>query len=320
MKEVILITSEDIDESGKEYLRERGYELHTLENDSPECIRRNIGCCSGLIVRGGNYTEDIFMAAPKLRVIARHGVGVEIIDTNAAAAHHIQVCNTPLANTNSVAEHTVMLILACARNLVFADRELRKGNYAVRDEVIGREVAGRVLGVIGFGRIGKEAARKAALGLDMKILVYEPKAELTPLPAYVAQVTELDELLRRSDFVTIHIPFTEETANLLDSGKLALLKPDAVLINAARGGIVDEKALYQALKAHKFAGAGFDVFVNEPFDNGILSPLFRLDNMIVTPHTAAATGEALGRMSMDAAISIDEVLSGKEPSWPVNRP
>lgn len=317
MKPIILIP-QDVDESGKNYLQEKGYELRIMDDCSGENIRDNIGDCSGLLLRTARCTKEILEAAPYLKVIGRHGVGYDNIDIPAATARGVQVCYTPLANANSVAEHTIMLILACGKNLRIMDKELRLGNYEIRNQMPGRDVSGKALGIIGFGRIGKSVAQKAALGLGMKILAFGHGLQKEMVPDYVTVMEAEEELIRQSDFISLHIPLQKETEGFMDGKKLSLMKPDAVLINTARGGIVKERDLYDALVNHKIAGAGLDVFEDEPFKES-LSNLFQLDNVIVTPHNAALTKEAMARMSLDAAIGIDEVLSGKKPSWPVNQ-
>lgn len=316
MNHIILIP-EDVDVSGKEFLLSKGYELRVLEDSSVENICNHISDCSAILARTAPYPKEVFDAAPYLKVLARHGVGCDNIDLSAATAHGVQVCNTPFANANSVAEHTIMLILACVKNLVVSDKELRQGNYGIRNTKPGNDVFGRTLGLIGFGRIGKGVAKKAALGFDMKVLVYGHHITQEELPDYVTIVDVIGDIMKQSDFISLHIPLKEETKNLINSETLSLMKQNAILINTARGGIVNEKDLYKALKEHKIAGAGLDVFEGEPFRE-TLSELFQLDNVIVTPHNAALTKEAMARMSLDAAIGIDEVLSGNKVSWPVN--
>ncbi|MDF2803669.1 MAG: D-isomer specific 2-hydroxyacid dehydrogenase NAD-binding [Anaerocolumna sp.] len=316
MGQIILIP-QDVNESGKKFLIEKGYELRVLQDSSVENICKHVGDCNGILARTAPYPEEIFRAASNLKVIARHGVGYDNIDLVAAAKHGVQVCNTPLANANSVAEHTIMLLLACAKNLVYQDSELRQGNYDVRNQKPGRDVSGRTLGIIGFGRIGREVAKKAALGLDMKILVYGHNRNLEDSLDYVTIVDSLKDLITQADYISLHVPLDDETRNLIHSQNIALMKRDCVLINVARGGIVNEADLYEALKNKVIAGAGLDVFEEEPFTER-LSKLFELDNVIVSPHSAALTKEAMDRMSLQAAISIDEVLKGEKPSWPVN--
>lgn len=316
MRQIILIP-QDVNESGKKYLLEKGYELRVLKDASVENICKNVGDCSAILARTAVYPEEIFKAAPNLAVIARHGVGYDNIDLVAATNHGVQVCNTPLANANSVAEHTITLLLACAKRLVYQDRELRNGNYEVRNQAPGRDVSGRTLGIIGFGRIGREVARKASLGLDMKILVWGHNHKLDEPLDNVTRVDNINDLLTKSDFITLHVPLGKETKNLINAQNISLMKSDCILLNTARGGIVNEQDLYDALIEKRIAGAGLDVFEEEPFTDS-LSKLFELHNVIVSPHSAALTTEAMERMSLQAAISIDEVLRGDRPSWPVN--
>lgn len=316
MGQIILIP-QDVNESGKNFLIEKGYELRILQDASVQNICDNIKDCSGILARTAPYPKEIFEAAPNLKVIGRHGVGYDNIDIEAATNHGVQVCNTPLANANSVAEHAIMLLLGCAKNLVYQDNQLRQGNYDVRNQKPGRDVSGRTLGIIGFGRIGRAVAKKAALGLDMKILVYGHNRIIKEYPDYVTVVDNLKELLASVDFISVHLPLNKETRNLINAQNISFMKNDCVIINTARGGIVNEEDLYKALKEKTIAGAGFDVFEEEPFTES-LSKLFELDNVIVTPHSAALTKEAMERMSLQAAISIDEMLSGEKLSWPVN--
>lgn len=318
MKRTILITSEDIDQAAKDFLVEKGYHLRLVEDDSVDTICKNVGDCCGIIARDGQFTKEVFDAAPNLKVLARHGVGLEIIDIPEATAHAVQVCNTPTANSNSVAEHTIMLLLACARNLSAVDHGLRTGNWNIRDAFPFQEVSGKTLGIVGFGRIGQLVAQKAALGFGMNVLFYEPYAAVNQCPDYTHEEKNLDTLIRSVDFLTVHVPLTDETKGLINKERLQLMKDGSVLVNAARGGIVDEEDLQWALREGKLSSAGLDVFVEEPFENGKASPLFELENLIITPHIAAKTHEAMGRMAMEAAMDVDRVLNGQEPVWPVN--
>lgn len=314
----IILLPQDVNESGKNFLLERGYELRILQEASVENICKNVGDCSGILARTVQFPEEIFRAAPNLAVIARHGVGFDNIDLAAATQHGVQVCNTPLANANSVAEHTITLLLSCAKNLVYQDRELRNGNYEVRNQAPGRDVSGRTLGIIGFGRIGREVAKKAALGLDMRVLVWGHHHKTEESLDYMTRVDNLEELLTQSDFISLHVPLGKDTKNLINAQNISIMKKECILLNTARGGIVNEQDLYEALLEKRITGAGLDVFEEEPFTDS-LSKLFELHNVIVSPHSAALTAEAMERMSLQAAMSIDEVLRGDKPTWPVNQ-
>lgn len=320
MKPVIVITSEGIAPSAALFLQNKGYDLRVLPDDSHETICRNVQECTGIIARDGYFDEDVFRAAPKLKVLVRHGVGLDIIDLAAASSAGVCVCNTPNSNSNSVAEHTVMLILACARHLVHADRRLRDGWWQIRTELSFQEVRGKVLGIIGFGHIGRLVAHKAALGLDMNVLYYDPYSHSDDAPSFAKRENTLYSLIKKADFLTVHVPLVQGTRHLIDQRCLESMKPGAVVINTSRGGIVDEEALFHALKENHIAAAGLDVFVDEPFSSGKLTPLFDLDNIIVTPHVASNTREALAQTALDAAQEIDRVLQGAAPLWCVNHP
>jgi D-3-phosphoglycerate dehydrogenase len=209
------------------------------------------------------------------------------------------------------------VIIATARNLVRCDGALRKGNFEIRNQIPGTDIGGKTLGLIGLGRIGKLVARKATLGLDMRVIGYDPYIDSTVAPE-VEFIPSIDDLLQQADFVSLHLPANETTIGLIDKNKLLMMKPSAYLINASRGGIVNEADLAEILSQGRIAGAALDVFAEEPPDPS--NPLLKLDNITVTPHNAALTRECMDRMAVHAAQGIHEVLSGKPPTWPVNSP
>ncbi len=313
-----VLIPQDVAEEGKRYLRERGYELRMGSGVAPDVLQREVADCDAVLVRTAVLTADVLRAAKKLRVIAKHGIGVDNIDVAAATERGIHVTNAALSNAATVAEHTLGLIIALARNLVRCDRECRSGNFAIRSTLMGMDLEGKTLGLIGLGRIGSMVAKKATHGLDMKVIGYDPHVAPERVTAEVERTGDREEVFRRADFVSLHLPATPETRKVVGERELALMKPAAYLINASRGEVVDEAALIRALQNNRIAGAGLDVFEQEPpaADN----PLLGLDSVILTPHSAALTREALTRMALHAAIGVDEVLSGKEPSWPVNAP
>ena len=314
-----VLIPQDITYPGKRYLIENGCELRVLNDYSVENICKNVSDCDAILLRTANLPREVFECKTQLKVIARHGVGYDNIDLEAANQHQVQVCYTPEANAESVAEHTIALILACAKKIVFMDQVTRKGEWNLRNEVHPMNVSGKTLGIIGFGRIGGLVAKKAALGLDMKVitLIHPNGNRKEPLPDYVTECSTIEEVLQTSDFLSIHASLNSETVKLINKEKLSLMKPSAYLINTARGAEVDEEALYQALQEGVIAGAGLDVFTVEPA--GKENPLFQLDQVIVSPHNAALTIESMDRMGLDAAKGILEVLHGKKVSWPVNR-
>lgn len=304
----------DIAEPGKAYLRERGYTVKMGRGTDENTIKEDIADADALLVRNEHITAAIIAAAKKLRVISKHGIGLDKIDLKAAENAGIWVTFGPQSNVMSVAEHTISLILACAKHTVPFDAALRAGDYDIRDRIKSTEVAGKTLGIVGCGRTGSLAAKKAMYGLDMKILAYDPIPNPALAEAGFEYTSDIEYLFSRSDFISVHIPSTPENRNFIEKRLLSLMKPTAYFINMARGDVVCEPDLVEILSENRIAGAGLDVFENEPPlpDDPILS----LPNVVVSPHSAALTKESADRMSLHAAIGIDEVLSGKAPTWP----
>lgn len=262
--------------------------------------------------------DSTFMdhVGPNLKLIARTGIGVDTIDLPAATARGILVTNTPDAPTESTAEHTVALLLAVAKRVTAGDMYLRGGTLP-HTALLGTEVKDQTLGVVGYGRIGRRVAEICALGLKMKVLVYDPySVNPPPTTAGVIPINDLDALLAQADFVTLHTPLTPETRCLLGERELRLMKPGSYLINASRGAVVDEAALIKALQSGHLAGAGLDVFDPEPpsLDN----PLLKMSNVVLTPHIASNTTAGLSAMFNGAADQILQVLGGERPMFLVN--
>lgn len=255
-------------------------------------------------------------AAPKLRVVAKHGVGLDNIDIPSASARQVAVLWTPEANAEGVAQHAIALMLALANKVKEADAGVRAGRFEERMALGGIEVCERTLGIIGLGRIGRRTARKAALGLGMHVLAYDPYADRSAYEGPAVFVDSLDELLGRADFVTLHVPLTDETHHLIDGERLAQMKPGAYLINTARGAAVDETAVAESLYAGRLAGAAIDVFAQEPPDPS--HPLQNAPNALLTPHVAGLSDRALVRVATEAAEGIVDVLQGRPPRSPVN--
>ena len=313
-----VIIPEDITEPGKEFLRSKGYEVVVVDGNTSEAFEKEAKDADALLARTAKYPKEILEKMPNLKVIGRHGVGYDNIDMDYCNEKKIWVTITPTANSNAVAEHTIMLVLACARNLVYQNRQLLLGNgWKTRNSCKGQEVAGKTIGIVGCGRIGKQVAKKAALGLDMKVLGYDPVIPADVELENIERVATIEEIFEKSDFVSLHLPETPQTKKMINKSLLSLMKPTACLINCARGGIVGEDDLYEALSEHKIHGAGVDVLTQEPFDKD--SRLLKLDNMIVTPHDAALNVETMNKMGLDAAQGIYEVFEGLKPSWPVSK-
>ncbi len=268
-----------------------------------------------ILVRVAKLAPDVIRAATTLKVIGKHGVGYDNIDIPTATACGVFVTNTPVANSTSVAEHALALLLAVARRIGESERDLARGALRAQKTYQGTELSGKVLGMIGLGSAGFRLARMAGNGLGMRTLGFDPYKE--PWPDGIERCTTIEPLLRQADFVSIHVPLTPETRNLIDTNALAAMKPTAILVNTARGGIVDEAAVGEALRAGRLAGAGLDVVVDEPLKAS--HPLVGAPNLILTPHMAGVTEEAMMRMAQDAATDILRVLRGETPKFPVNR-
>jgi D-3-phosphoglycerate dehydrogenase len=269
----------------------------------------------GVLVRVAKLTPDVIRAAKFLKIIGKHGVGYDNIDVPAATACGVVVTNTPLANSTSVAEHALALLLAVARRIGESDRDLAQGTMRTQKVYQGIELSSKVMGVIGLGSAGYRLAKMTAAGLGMRVLGFDPYKE--PWPEEIERCVDLDPLLRQADFISIHVPLTKETKDLVNAEALAKMKPTAVLVNTARGGIVNEAAVAEAVKAGRLAGAGLDVVVDEPLTPR--HPLNDVPNIILTPHMAGVTEEAMMRMAQDSAQDILRVLRGDAPKFPVNR-
>jgi D-3-phosphoglycerate dehydrogenase len=315
MKKPKILLYEDMHEAGKAILREKAEILFASSFEEVSLIKE-VKEVDGIIIRAnGKVTRKMMESAPKLKVIGRHGVGVENIDLEAATEKGIWVVNTPDANDTSVAEHFFGLALILSKMLKNADIALREGRWQARYQYIGRELHGKTLGILGFGRIGRSVGRIGHQGFDMKVLYYDAVRYEEMEREIKAEKVALEELLAQSDYISINLPMLPATKSLLKEREFALMKPSAYIINLARGPIWDEKALYASLKEGKIAGAGSDVYEVEPASKD--HPLFELDNFVGTPHMAAHTDEALKRMSL-VAEDVIRVLEGKAPVHPVN--
>ena len=317
MKRFMILLYEDMHEAGKAILREKAEILFATSVEEAS-LMNEVKEVDGIIVRAnGKVSRKMMGSAPKLKVIGRHGVGMENIDLEAATEKGIWVVNTPDANDISVAEHFFGLALILSKMLKKADVALREGRFEVRYQYIGKELHGKTLGILGFGRIGRAVGRIGHKGFDMKVLYYDAVRYEEMEKEIKAEKVGLEEVLTRSDYISINLPMLAETKGLLKEREFGLMKPSAYIINLARGPIWDEKALYAVLKEGKIAGAASDVYEVEPATKE--HPLFQLENFIGTPHMAAHTDEALRRMSL-VAEDIIRVLDGKVPLHPVNEP
>jgi len=296
-----------LSEEGIKILREAQFDVECKFGISRDELKNIIKEYDAVIVRSQTKLDaEILGEAERLRFIGRAGVGVDNINIEKATKKGIVVMNAPGANAISTCEHTFALMLSLARKIPPANSSLKNREWK-RTQFKGVELYNKTLGIIGLGRIGKEVAKRA-LSFGMKVLAYDPFIPSEIATSLGVKLTDLEELLKKSDFVTIHTPLTEETKNLISFKELEIMKSSAFIINCARGGIVNEEALYQALKEKKIAGAALDVFSKEPpFD----LPLLELDNVVVTPHLGATTFEAQVNVAIEIAICIRDALLGK---------
>ena len=274
---------------------------------------------NGILARSARITPVLIASANGLQIVSRHGVGYDRVNIEALSARKIPLAVTGTANSPSVAEHAMMFMLACAKRLRPTDQRTRNGDFLKARQELGRvELLEKKVLIIGFGRIGKIVARRCQ-GFDMQVLACDPFIDQQTIrDAGVTPVENFRDVLREVDYLTIHVPLNDETENLIDVEELALLKSTAILVNCARGGIINEDALYDVLKNEKIFGAGIDVFAIEPTPGD--HPLFTLDNVLVNPHAAASAMECLERMGVQAAQNILDAFDGKlDPGMVVNQ-
>jgi len=296
--------------------RDRGIEVDVRTGLKPAELRAIIGAYDGLAVRSATkVTRELMEVAPRLKVVGRAGIGVDNIDVTSATARGIVVMNTPFGNAITTAEHAIALMFALARQIPEASASTKAGKWE-KNRFMGVELFGKTLGLIGCGNIGSIVADRA-LGLKMKVVAYDPYlTDQRALDLGVEKV-ELHELLQRADFVSLHAPLTEQTRNILSRENIARMKPGARLINCARGGLVDEAALYDALKSGHLAGAALDVFETEPATD---SPLFTLENVVCTPHLGASTAEAQEKVALQLADQMADFLLTGAVANAINMP
>jgi D-3-phosphoglycerate dehydrogenase / 2-oxoglutarate reductase len=306
-----ILVREPIADAGLELLRSK-FDVD-VDTDAP--LEEIVGGYDALIVRSATkVTADVIDAARRLKVIGRAGVGVDNVDVDAATRRGIVVANAPESNVVSAAEHTIGLLVALARNIPQAHAALVDGRWE-RSKWGGVELADKVLGVLGFGRIGRQVARRA-LGLQMKVVAYDPFVSGERFRELGVESLSFDEVLARADFLTLHLPLTDETRRSVGADAIAKMRDGVRIVNAARGDLVDDEALVAALESGKVAGAALDVFVPEPYDG----PLLRAPNVVVTPHLAASTDEAQDRAGVIVAEQVAAALEGGLVTNAVNIP
>jgi D-3-phosphoglycerate dehydrogenase len=310
-----VLVSDPLADEGLSILRERCDVDVRTELPEDELVRI-IGNYDALVVRSGTtVTARIIEAGKRLKIIGRAGVGVDNIDVEAATRRGIPVVNSPEGNTLAATEHTMAMMLALARNIPQANASLKERQWK-RSRFMGVELNEKTLGIVGLGRIGREIAKRAK-AMEMKVIAYDPFITKERAAQMGVDLMGLDDVIREADVITVHTPLTPETTHLVNAQKFSMMKKGVRVINCARGGIIEEKALFDAIKAGKVAGAALDVFEDEP---PLSSPLLDLENVIVTPHLGASTVEAQLNVAVSVAHQIVGFFRGEQPKYAVNAP
>ncbi len=314
-----VLISDKLSEAAVQIFRDNGVEVDFQPDlgKDPEKLASIIGDYDGLAIRSATKaTADLIARADNLKVIGRAGIGVDNVDIPAASAKGIVVMNTPFGNSITTAEHAIAMMFAVARQIPAADASTQAGKWE-KSRFMGSEITGKTLGLIGAGNIGSVVASRA-LGLKMKVIAFDPFLSADRAQEMgVEKIDALEDLVARADFITLHLPKTEKTANILSAEVIAKIKPGARLVNCARGGLVDEAAVAEALKSGQLAGAAFDVFSVEPATE---SPLFGLPNVVCTPHLGAATTEAQENVALQVAEQMSDYLIKGAVSNALNAP
>jgi len=299
-----VLVSDNIAEKCINILKKAGLEVDVKTGLDPKDLKKEIGKYDGLVIRSATkVTADILSAAKNLKVIGRAGSGLDNVDKEAATKKGVVVMNTPGGNTITTAEHTMALILSMARQIPRATASLKQGKWE-KKKFMGIELFSKTLGIIGLGNIGSHVA-KMALGMGMKVITYDPFLSKEKAETLGVTVVTLKELFKKADIITNHIPLTKDTRYLINAESIASMKKGVMIVNAARGGVIDEKALYEALKSGKVAAAALDVFEVEPPEG---SPLLELDNFVCTPHLGASTADAQENVAVAVANQIVDYL------------
>jgi D-3-phosphoglycerate dehydrogenase len=316
-KKFKVLLLENMDEKGIQFLEEKADISFVNKHDEETITKALIGKDAVIKRDRGFITKKMLEQCPTVKAVGRHGVGLDTIDVKGAEELGIYVVNTPYANVEAVAEHNIALMLAIAKPILKVDKTLREGNWDYGHYLVGEELFGKKVGFVGLGKIGYRTAEICKIGFNMEVYYHDLIRNKIAEEKLGVKFVSIEELCQISDFVVMALPLNKETEKYFDQEKFNLMKPSAFFINNSRGPIVDEEALINALKENKIAGAGIDVFTQEPpaKDN----PLFKLDNVVVTPHSAANTKNAMVGMAM-VAEDIIRILEGKEPKYPANNP
>jgi len=318
VKKMKVLISDNLSAIGVDVLTKAGLEVDVNTGLAPEELKKIIGEYDGLIIRSATkVTVDLLEMAHKLKVVGRAGIGLDNVDIPSASQKGIVVMNAPDGNATTAAEHAIAMMMALSRNIPQACMSMKQGKWE-KKKFMGREVTGKTFGVIGIGRIGGIAAGRAQ-GLKMRTIAYDPHMPREMAEKIGVELVELDDLARRSDYISVHVPLTQETRHLVSTRFFDMMKSDAMFIDCARGGVCDEQALYDALLNNKIAGAALDVFIKEPtsLDN---CPLLGLDNFVCTPHLGASTNEAQESVALIIAEQVADFLLKGSVTNAVNVP
>jgi D-3-phosphoglycerate dehydrogenase / 2-oxoglutarate reductase len=312
-----VLVADPIAREGIEILKAAGLEVEERPGLSPEELREVIKDADGVVIRSNTrVTREVVDAAKKLKVVGRAGTGLDNVDIAACNKRGIVVMNTPGGNTNSAAEHAIAMIMALSRHIPQATATMKAGRWEKKC-FSGKEVAGKTLGIIGIGRIGSIVSQLAQ-GLKMEVVAFDPHIRPEVAEKLGVELTDLDNVLARADYISIHTPLTAETKRSVNAELFSKMKDGVMVVNCARGGIINEQDLFEAMKSGKVAGAALDVFETEPADKG--HPLFSLDNFICTPHLGASTVEAQENVAVAVARQISDYLTKNEVRNAVNMP
>ena len=313
-----VLISDNLAPVGAQILLDAGLEVDIKTGLAPEELLKIIPQYEGLVIRSATkVTAEIIEAATNLKVVGRAGIGLDNVDVTAASKHGIVVMNAPDGNATTAAEHAIAMMVSLARNIPQATASMKEGKWE-KKKFMGRELTGKTLGIIGIGRIGSIVADRAQ-GLKMKVIAYDPHMPEDLVKKLGVELTTIDEVCRKSDFISVHVPMTKDTRHLISAPQFKNMKKDAMFIDCARGGVVDEEALFEALSSGEIGGAALDVFEVEPTTKENC-PLLSLDNFICTPHLGASTSEAQENVAVTIAKQISEYLRTGVVSNAVNVP
>lgn len=309
-----VLLPQPVEQEAVELLEQAGHQIVVASDPAPETVKPLLADTHGIVLRTGiTMSRELIEAAPGLKVIARTGGGFDNVDVPAATDNGVIVTSNLGVNSISVCEHVLAMMLCLAKKLNVLDKAVREDNFRIRYKNLSRDLNGKTMGLLGFGRIGYQVATACKTIFNMEVFACDPYLPDDVKSQYADLVTfvEKDQLCREADVISIHVPLTDETHHSISTRELEMMKAEAIIINTSRGPVIDEEAMIKALQENSIGGAGLDVFDKEPLEAD--NPLLQLDNVVMTPHSAALTNECVIRMATDAADRVIEVLGGKKP-------